>query len=157
DGAGCVVHRDVVLDVVVTAGPLDVDPVRAVEVDGVSDDPASGDVEVVDAVVTVVIADVAGDERVVPAGVDIDPSVLVRVRNVADDGVPRCYIVDAVRVSLVLIGVVVRRVALHRDAGCRSGQQNAVASIVVCDVALDEPAVQAAEVDAGGGLPGFWL
>ena len=58
DGAGRVVHRDVVLDVVVTAGPLDVDPVRAVEVDGIADDAAAGDVEVVDAVVTVAVAEV---------------------------------------------------------------------------------------------------
>src|SRR5262249_48147071 len=57
DGSGRVVHRDVVLDVVVAAGALDVDAVRAVVVDGIADDAAAGDVEVVDPVIAVAILD----------------------------------------------------------------------------------------------------
>ena len=106
-GTSRVVRRDVVLDDVVGTRALDVDAIRAVAVDRVPDNPAPGDVEVVDAMVAITVGDVVGDERVVPAGVHVDAGVLVGVRHVADDEVPGCGDIDAVGVPLPLIGVVV--------------------------------------------------
>src|SRR5581483_8341134 len=148
DGSGRVVHRHVVLDVVVAARALDVDAVRAVEVDRVADDAAAGHIEVVDAVVAVVVGDVVRHERVVATGVDVNSGVLIGVCHIADDGVARGDVVDAVGIALELVRIVVRGVPRHRHAGRGAGQLDAVGRVVVRDVSLHEPAVEIAQVDA---------
>jgi hypothetical protein len=150
-----VVDRDVVLDDIVPARTLDVYPVRAVEVDGVADDPAADGVEVVDAVVAVVVRDVVRDERVVRARVDVDAAVLVGIGDVADDRVSRRDVVDAVGVPLVLVRVVVGGVALDQDAGRRSEQVDAVSGVVVGDIVLNDSAGPLLrEIPAAGAVTG---
>src|SRR6185437_1822229 len=88
-GVDGVVDGDVVLDEVVARRAFDVDAAGAVVVDRVADQPAAGDVEVVDAVIAVVVRDVVHRQVVVAARIELQPRVLVVVQHVAGDGVGR--------------------------------------------------------------------
>src|SRR4029077_13203424 len=70
---------------------------------------------------------------------------------VADDGVARRDVIDAVRVAFVLVGVVVGRVPLHGHAGRRTGQVDAVRGVVGRDIALDEPPGDVVQVNSRRG------
>ena len=122
-------------------------------VDGVADDPATGDVQVVDAVVAVVVGDVRGGQAVVGAGVELDPGVLVVVHQVADDRVARADHVDAVGVAPVLVALRLASLPTTVTPVVRGGQVDAVVAVAVGGVADDRGVGHVAEVDAGGELP----
>jgi len=80
----------------------------------------------IDAVIAVVIGDIVRHECVIGARVDIDPGVFVGVGDVANDGVARRYIVDAVGIALILVSIVIRGVPGNQHAGRGSGEVDAV-------------------------------
>ena len=153
-----VVHGDVVGNQVVAGCALDVDTGGAVAEDRVPDQPASRDVEIVDAVVAVVVQDVERCEVVVAAREELQARVLVVVRDVADDRVAGADDVDSVGVALPSVGVPAGLVVAHRRGGGPARDEDPVVAVAVADVSGDQRGRARAQADAGsgqalGGLP----
>ena len=151
-GVHGVVDRDVVLDCVVRRGALDIDAGRAVVERRVAHENAAGHVEVVNAVVTVVVGDVAVSDAIVTAGIELDPAVLVVVGDVVVDGRRGALHVNTLGVALELLSVAEHEVVAHLDTCAPGVQPNPGPCVVTDGVVLDQRVGGSGEVDALRGL-----
>ena len=124
-------------------------------VDRVADQTAARDVEVVDAVVAVVVADVVDRQSVVGARVELQPRVLVVVDDVAEQrvaGAPGVDDVDSVGVALPALGVERRFVERHHVVGAPAGDHEAVIGVVVAPVVRDQRGSGPSQANSTCGL-----
>src|SRR6266540_350396 len=129
-----VVDREVVLDRRPWRGALHVDAGRHVLVHGVGDDPLSGRVEIVDAMIAVAVAQVVDHQVVVGAAVELQAGVLVVMADVAVDGVVVAAHVDTGRGARVTPGVAVGVVAGDLDPAAGAVEEDAGLAVVVGDI-----------------------
>src|SRR5262249_17922260 len=143
-------HADVVLDQAAGRAAFQVDSGGRVAVHAVRHDALAGRLEVVDAVVAVAVAQVAGDQAAVAAGVRLDAGVLVVARDVVQYGVAAAAQVDAGGGPDVLAGVGVRGVADQRVSGRALREVDARVGVVVGRTAADRRVRRSDELEPFG-------